>query len=137
MNRKEQIIEVLIEERQKYFESVYAWRERVATRIMEQQPEVSDDYIGGVYEVCELHDVLIGQPLLTAQQGVRTSEFYATFPNDYEGEYIYLKQSHHPQISEERYEAAKSTLKSYYKDPAIFKALRIAAGLELTKPEKL
>ena len=32
--------------------------------------------------------------------------------------------------AEERYEKAKATLKSYYKDPALFKALRIASGKE-------
>lgn len=32
--------------------------------------------------------------------------------------------------AQQRYEKAKSTLKSHYKDPAIFNALRIAAGLK-------
>jgi len=32
------------------------------------------------------------------------------------------------QDAKERYEKAKATLKSYYKDPALFKALQIASG---------
>ena len=43
------------------------------------------------YVECELEDVLIGAPILVAKQGTRTSNRYATFPNDYEGEEVYLK----------------------------------------------
>ena len=44
-----------------------------------------------LYRETELKDVLIGGPILEAKQGTRTSNSYATFPNDYEGERIYLK----------------------------------------------
>ena len=44
-----------------------------------------------LYRETELKDVLIGGPILEAKQGTRTSNSYATFPNDYEGGRIYLK----------------------------------------------
>ena len=44
-----------------------------------------------LYRECKLKEVLIGAPILLAKQGSRTSDKYAIFPNDYEGERIYIE----------------------------------------------